>query len=141
MKVATFYVLGKSSGELLAFDEYDSIGSGDYFTDDLIMVRRFTSIEAEKKVDEDERYKDLKIYYVEIFNYEDGSDKEVSFELYYSPNGTYEDYYNENESIRKYYGRNEEQKNGFHYATNNDRDEFAEKDLFVAEPAAEYKVR
>ena len=32
------YLLGKSENELLAYDEYDSEGSGKWFTDDPIMA-------------------------------------------------------------------------------------------------------
>ena len=39
------------------------------------------------------------------------------------------------------YEKRNEQKNGFHYKTTEEIDEFAEEKIFVAEPAAEYRVR
>ena len=39
------------------------------------------------------------------------------------------------------YEKRNEQKNGFHYKTTEEIDEFAEEKIFVAEPAAEYGVR
>jgi hypothetical protein len=49
MRVCQFYVLGNSEKELLAYDEYDSHGSGRYFTDDVAMYDRYTYSEAESK--------------------------------------------------------------------------------------------
>ena len=40
-QTCTFYAVGKSEKELLAYDEYDSQGSGLYFTDDLFMCKRY----------------------------------------------------------------------------------------------------
>ena len=40
-RICTFYAVGKSEKELLGFDEYDSHGSGLYFTDDLFMCNRY----------------------------------------------------------------------------------------------------
>jgi len=40
-QTCTFYAVGKSEKELLGYDEYDSHGSGCYFTDDLFMCNRY----------------------------------------------------------------------------------------------------
>ena len=45
-QVCSFYAVGKSEKELLAYDEYDSQGSGLYFTDDALMCDRYLSGEA-----------------------------------------------------------------------------------------------
>ncbi|GHV78763.1 hypothetical protein AGMMS49944_05540 [Spirochaetia bacterium] len=61
-KVCQFYTLGKSEKELYAYDEYDSWGSGRYFTDDVMMCDRYTYSEAEKEQND----KGLKIFLVTI---------------------------------------------------------------------------
>jgi hypothetical protein len=48
--------------ELYAYDEYDSWGSGQYFTDDVFMCGRYICPEAEKSA----REKGLKIFLVTI---------------------------------------------------------------------------
>ena len=45
-QTCTFYAVGKSEKELLAHDEYDSHGSGRYFTGDLFMCIRYLWGEA-----------------------------------------------------------------------------------------------
>ena len=42
----TFYAIGKSENELLALDELDSKGDGNYFTDDIYLCRRYNRDEA-----------------------------------------------------------------------------------------------
>jgi hypothetical protein len=48
-RTCVFYAVGKSNFELRAYDEYDSQGSGLYWTDDLLMIERYTHIEALKE--------------------------------------------------------------------------------------------
>jgi hypothetical protein len=58
-----FYAIGKSETELFAYDEYDSRGSGIYFTNDVLMYERWNvwdQAEGEAKKN------DLKVYLVEI---------------------------------------------------------------------------
>jgi hypothetical protein len=69
----------------MAYDEYDSVGSGIYFTDDLIMIERYTLSEAKNRVAK-KIYSALNIYFVEIDNYENGKDKKTKIELFSSPN-------------------------------------------------------
>jgi len=45
-QTCTFYAVGKSEKKLLGYDEYDSHGSGSYFTDDLFMCNRYLFGEA-----------------------------------------------------------------------------------------------
>ena len=61
-KTCQFYAVGKSEKELLAYDEYDSMGSGEYFTDDVLMCNRYTYSEADAEKDNN----GLKIYLVTI---------------------------------------------------------------------------
>jgi hypothetical protein len=61
-RTCQFYALGKSESELLAYDEYDSRGSGRYFTDDAFMCDRFTMSEAEEST----KQNSLKIFLVTI---------------------------------------------------------------------------
>jgi hypothetical protein len=61
-KTCRFYTVGKSEKRLLAYDEYDSRGSGRYYTDDVYMCDRFTYSEAEEEAKE----RNLKIYLVTI---------------------------------------------------------------------------
>jgi hypothetical protein len=42
-KTLQFYAIGKSCRELLAFDEFDSKGSGQYYTNDPFFADRFES--------------------------------------------------------------------------------------------------
>jgi len=48
VQVCSFFVVGKAEKKLLAFDEYESSGSGRYFTDDIFMCARYLSDEASK---------------------------------------------------------------------------------------------
>jgi len=52
-QTCTFHAVGKSEKELLAYDEYDSKGSGIYFTDDLFMCNRYLHGEAYKIADKE----------------------------------------------------------------------------------------
>jgi hypothetical protein len=61
-KTCQFYALGKSEKKLLAYDEYDSRGSGRYYTDDVYMCDRYTYSEAV----EEAKKRNLKIYLVTI---------------------------------------------------------------------------
>ena len=45
-QVCSFYAVGKSEKELRAYDEYDSQGSGLYFTDDALMCERYLAQQA-----------------------------------------------------------------------------------------------
>jgi hypothetical protein len=62
IKTCQFYAVGKSENELSAYDEYDSWGSGHYFTDDVLMCDRYTFSEAEAEKEK----RGLKIYLVTI---------------------------------------------------------------------------
>jgi hypothetical protein len=61
-KVCQFYALGKSAKELYAYDEYDSWGSGRYFTDDVMMCDRYTYSKAE----EGQKENGLRIFLITI---------------------------------------------------------------------------
>jgi hypothetical protein len=61
-KTCQFYAIGKSETKLYAYDEYDSRGSGQYFTDDVFMCGRYICSEAEKSAKE----KGLNIFLVTI---------------------------------------------------------------------------
>jgi hypothetical protein len=74
-KVCQFYALGKSEKELDAYDEYDSWGSGRYFTDDVMMCERYTYSEAEER----QKEKGLKIFLVTITK--DGKSKPYKIEV------------------------------------------------------------
>jgi hypothetical protein len=58
-----FYVPGKSEKELFAYDEYDSQGSGIYYTDDPLMFERYNVLDDAEKV---AREYNLTVYLVEI---------------------------------------------------------------------------
>ena len=58
-----FYTVGKSETELFAYDEYDSKGSGIYFTGDALMYERWNILE--EAIETAKKYK-LKVYLVEI---------------------------------------------------------------------------
>jgi hypothetical protein len=58
-----FYAIGKNETELFAYDEYDSRGSGIYFTDDALMYERWNILDqAEAEAEKT----GLKVYLVEI---------------------------------------------------------------------------
>jgi len=64
MRVCQFYAVGKSLQELLAYDEYCS-GTGQYFTDNILMCNRYTSCEAKEVAWPNE---DFSVYLVTIEN-------------------------------------------------------------------------
>ena len=61
-RTCQFYALGNAENELLAHDEYDSWGSGRYYTGDVFMCRRYTLSEAEAE----QRERGHRIYLVTI---------------------------------------------------------------------------
>ena len=63
MRVNFFYAVGKSETELFAYDEYDSKGSGIYFTGDALMYERWNILE--EAIETAKKHK-LKVYLVEI---------------------------------------------------------------------------
>ena len=58
-----FYAAGKSETELFAYDEYDSQGSGIYFTDDAYMYERWNILDDAIAFAKE---KNLNVYLVEI---------------------------------------------------------------------------
>jgi hypothetical protein len=56
------YAVGSDAENLLAYDEYDSKGNGDYFTNDLLMINRYTRSQAEKAAAE----KGLKVFLIQL---------------------------------------------------------------------------
>jgi len=78
-RICWFYAVGREIDgkvELLSYDEYD-LGSGDYYSDDLLMCERYTLGEAEEMAKE----KDGKVYLVEIIKANDRHITEVN-EMY-----------------------------------------------------------
>jgi hypothetical protein len=69
-----FYAPGKSEKELFAYDEYDSLGSGIYYTDDPLVFERYNVLEDAKKVAEEHK---LTVYLVRITKNDDGHRIEV----------------------------------------------------------------
>jgi len=57
------YLLGKNEKELLAYDEYDSEGSGEWFTDNPIMANEYN---YEQAVCEGAEKKGLDVYMWEV---------------------------------------------------------------------------
>ena len=74
MKTCQFYALGKSEEELYAYDEYDSWGSGRYFTNDVFMCGRYTYSAAKTE----KKKTGLKIYLVTITKAETTHNIEIS---------------------------------------------------------------
>ena len=72
----SFYALGKSEEELLAYDELDSNGSGDWFTNNLMMVWRYRYKDAIFESSE-KLHLHLKVYLVEV-EYDVDSDTVIS---------------------------------------------------------------
>ena len=62
MRTCTFYAVGASKKALRAYDEYDSKGSGLYYTDDVFMCDRHTAGQARAIA----LSQKLNVYYVEI---------------------------------------------------------------------------
>ena len=58
-----FYAVGKSETELFAYDEYDSQGSGIYFTDDAYMYERWNILDDAIAFAKEKK---LNVYLVEI---------------------------------------------------------------------------
>ena len=73
IKTCQFYAVGKSEKELLAHDEYDSWGSGRYYTDDVLMCNRYTYSEAEREKES----KCLNVYLVTITKNEESHEIEI----------------------------------------------------------------
>jgi hypothetical protein len=71
------YLLGKSENELLACDEYDSEGSGDWFTDNPIMAEEFYCQSALEKAEE----KSLDVYMWEV-TYDNNEKKIIKEEIW-----------------------------------------------------------
>ena len=74
IKTCQFYAVGKSENELLAYDEYDSWGSGRYFTDDVLMCDRYNYSDAKEKTEG----KGLNVYLVTITKNETSHKIEIS---------------------------------------------------------------
>ena len=72
------YLLGKSETELLAYDEYDSKGSGEWFTDNPIMANEYNYIQM--ACDESEE-KGLDVYMWEA-TYDTDEKKIIKEELW-----------------------------------------------------------
>jgi hypothetical protein len=70
-----FYAPGKSEKELFAYDEYDSRGSGIYYTGDPLMFERYNVLKDAEKVAKEYS---LTVYLVEITK--DGEEHRIKIE-------------------------------------------------------------
>jgi hypothetical protein len=76
MKTCQFYAVGPDKKNLLAYDEYDSEGGGFYYTDDLLMIERYTCKKSKIRAKE----KDTNVWLVTISKEDDGGIK-IKIEL------------------------------------------------------------
>ena len=72
------YLLGKNEKELLAYDEYDSQGSGKWFTDNPIMANEYNFIQA---VCEGAEKEELDVYMWEVI-YDTNEKKIIKEEIW-----------------------------------------------------------
>ena len=72
------YLLGKNEKELLAYDEYDSEGSGEWFTDNPIMAKEFT---YERAVNSEAAEEGLDVYMWEA-TYDTSQNKIIKEEVW-----------------------------------------------------------
>ena len=72
------YLLGKNEKELLAYDEYDSEGSGKWFTDNPIMANEYNFVQA---VYEGAEKEGLDVYMWEV-TYDTNENKIIKEEIW-----------------------------------------------------------
>ena len=72
------YMLGRNEKELLAYDEYDSEGSGKWFTDNPVMANEYTFGQA---VYEGSEKEDLDVYMWEV-TYDTNENKIIKQEVW-----------------------------------------------------------
>jgi len=77
IRTKLIYMIGKNEKELLAYDEYDSKGSGKWFTDNPIMANEYYCQEAISEAEEE----NLDVYMWEV-TYDTDKNKIIKEEIW-----------------------------------------------------------